>query len=337
MKVNNNKKNEGKINCANNGADITSKMKSRTNANNSKTTVASNAKGIPRNGTDLNRPSIESKIESITSQLATLTESYEFLSGKYDDAINEIKSITQTNNQLQKSNELLSKKYNELLADVNGLKQTANVVEQQKVGVNVLIRNLKPEENAKEAIVKIAELSEHQMVEGDIVSAEQVTSAKNEPVIIAKFRNNDAKMGFIKAAKKKKISTQMFGYNDTPKPVYVDEQLTRATFMLFKRAKELKKVGAKFVWISNGEILTRQADKSPVVRIISEAQIVEIENQLLLQQNRQNEAQAGIADNARAVTDTQTSSGSNQLPQRTGLTLRSAAKKKELNKCLGKP
>lgn len=96
------------------------------------------------------------------------------------------------------------------------------------------------------------------------------------------FHDENKKREFIKAAKKAKVSAQSYGYTDKSGPIYVDEQLTKQTFLLFKRAKELKRQGFKFVWISNGEILVRESETSPVIRITAESQIIEIENEILL-------------------------------------------------------
>lgn len=225
---------------------------------------------------------IEVKLDKISEQLATLTKSHEFLSAKYDEAVSEIIKLTQANQKLNKAVENLSRKYDELSVEVDQLKAKSNESDQHKVGANVLIRNLKADEDATMVIKKIGQLSSIEIKEGDITSAKQLKDSKNQPIIVAKFRDNAKKMQFVKAAKKLKLSTASFGYGTDPMPVYVDEQLTKTTFLLFKRAKELKKVGVKFVWISNGEILVRKDENELVSRIVSETQIQGIENELLV-------------------------------------------------------
>lgn len=40
----------------------------------------------------------------------------------------------------------------------------------------------------------------------------------------------------------------MYGYAGEARPIYVDEQLTKDTFLLLKYTKRLKKVGVNYVW-----------------------------------------------------------------------------------------
>lgn len=74
----------------------------------------------------------------------------------------------------------------------------------------------------------------------------------------------------------------MLGYDGDEMPVYVDEQITKESFMLFKNAKKLKKVGYAYVWISNGDIMVRRNPKSPFIKITSQEQIDSLETAELL-------------------------------------------------------
>lgn len=70
----------------------------------------------------------------------------------------------------------------------------------------------------------------------------------------------------------------MYGYAGEPQPIYVDTQITRESFLLFKLAKNLKKIGVKFVWLSlDGDILVREKPNAPIISIKNAAQISEIE------------------------------------------------------------
>lgn len=101
-------------------------------------------------------------------------------------------------------------------------------------------------------------------------------------MIIAEFNNTLKKNEFVKAAKKKRITSTMLGQEGEIKPIYVDEQLTRESYQLFSAAKGLKKIGMKHVWISQGDVLVREKDDSMVVKIQSQNQISEIEKKLVL-------------------------------------------------------
>lgn len=120
----------------------------------------------------------------------------------------------------------------------------------------------------------------------DIVFANQSTAENKTPTITAKFSSQQKKVEFLKAAKKKRLSTQMYEYDGDSVPMYVDEQLTKYTYTLFAQAKDLKKVGIKHVWVSNGDVLYRQTDDSQTKRIHSSSQIKEIEKAIMLSKTK---------------------------------------------------
>lgn len=90
----------------------------------------------------------------------------------------------------------------------------------------------------------------------------------------------------MKAAKQKRLSTQMYGYSGDSKPIFVDEQLTKYTYSLFVQAKQLKKHGIKHVWVSNGDVLSIEADDSQTKRIHSSTHVKEIEKALSLSKKK---------------------------------------------------
>lgn len=63
------------------------------------------------------------------------------------------------------------------------------------------------------------------------------------------------------------------------------EQVTKDTFMLFKYTKKLKQLGCKYVWLTNGHIMTRISSTARFVRITQKSQVDEIEKELLLKRN----------------------------------------------------
>lgn len=53
--------------------------------------------------------------------------------------------------------------------------------------------------------------------------------------------------------------------------------MTKDTYQLFARAKQLKKAGIKYIWVANGEVLIRANDEAKVTKIISAQQVTELE------------------------------------------------------------
>nr|CAH7720365.1 unnamed protein product [Callosobruchus chinensis]CAH7731123.1 unnamed protein product [Callosobruchus chinensis] len=65
---------------------------------------------------------------------------------------------------------------------------------------------------------------------------------------------------------KGKITSRNCGLGDSTTPIYVDEELTKETYALFKKAKQLlREKGYKYVWHREGRILARIADGNNVI------------------------------------------------------------------------
>lgn len=141
----------------------------------------------------------------------------------------------------------------------------------------------------------------HDQLAGTVV-AKRIEYENREPVIVASFTDEKLKRQFVKQAKKKRISTEMYGYVGESKPIYVDEQLTRQTFMLFKHAKSLKKLGCTYVWISNGDIMARINSTSPFIKITQKHQVDELEKVLILKKSSDNKST--VNSNEETPTDT---------------------------------
>lgn len=181
------------------------------------------------------------------------------------------------------------------------LKTKVNAMEQRNLNNVVAIRGIDKGIDPTQMVQKIATIADLE-IEGTVEIHSNAIADKQ--VIIAKFNDMDIKTKFIKSAKKKKITTNTLGLTGTPSPVYVDEQLTKDTYQLLARAKQLKKIGYKFIWVSNGEILIRENDEAKVTKITSAHQITELEKKhaLTTAETRRKNPQKLTRQNTRATT-----------------------------------
>lgn len=217
---------------------------------------------------------IELKLDKITNQLSDLVKSHEFLSSKYDELFETVKEFSQNSKKLKQEVDAVKKQNSQMNTELSELKAKIIAIEQRTHNSNVVIRGIDEGNDPQQIIQKIATI-----VDVDVAGKVESRSAyiASKPVIIAKFEDLDAKIKFIKIAKKKKINTNTLEFAGEPIPVYVDEQLTKDTYQLFARAKQLKKTGIKYIWVANGEILTRATDEAKVIKIVSMHQITELE------------------------------------------------------------
>lgn len=239
-----------------------------------------NSTANTKNHTDIN---MSAKVELILKEQTELRKSQEFLSASYEEAIKELKQCREANKNLRNEMASIVQKQSDFHGEIAVIKAKVNVNEQSKIINNVLIRGIAETEPVEQAVKKIANLSEVQLVENDIDYATQLKYKNKEPAIMVKFKNETKRHEFVRAAKGKKISTAMYGYSGDARPIFVDPQLTRESFALFKHAKKLKKIGVAFIWISiNGEILIREKPNTAIMNIKTAAQVDEIEREIIL-------------------------------------------------------
>ncbi|CAG9768210.1 unnamed protein product [Ceutorhynchus assimilis] len=66
------------------------------------------------------------------------------------------------------------------------------------------------------------------------------------------------------------------GVVDENTPIFISEDISKDTYTLFKKAKELKNMDYKHVWHRDGKILPRKNDNDKPVHIINEAMLDEL-------------------------------------------------------------
>lgn len=241
-------------------------------------------------------------------------------------------SYIDENNKLKTELSSLTKKHSILSAEVNGLKAKFNAEEQKNMNSNVLIRGINADEDALSVVTNVAELANIEIKQGDVVTARRIHSKTKESCVMVQFAVDTKKRDVVKASKAKRLNTQMYGYTGEARPIYVDEQLTRESFLLFKRAKNLKKYGVKFVWIANGNILAREAPNEAVIHIKTMDQITEMEHAIMIRDKQvKNEVKRNKREERTATNDNDTGrtlAHSNERAHRCESTQLSIAKKK---------
>lgn len=228
---------------------------------------------------------IQKQLTELTKKHTDVVASQQFLSSAYDQLLAQVSECSKANKQLRSEITSLTTKYKTMSIEMEQMKTQSNTQQQKTLSSNVLIRGVIENDDPYAAVHKIAALIEMQEKIDDTVAVKRIKHDGKPSVIYVTFPNEETKQLFVREAKAKRISTQMLGYQGEPKPVYVDEQVTKDTFMLFKYTKKLKQIGCKYVWLANGHIMTRISSTSRFVRITHKSQVDAIERELLLKRN----------------------------------------------------
>lgn len=228
--------------------------------------------------------SIESNLKNLLEQMKELKQSQEYISDANDEMLEEMRKITKDQQEMKNQIQQVSFKQKKMTSELDDVKARLNRLEHEKMAAGVTIRGINEQEEALSATQQVAEkLGIDLVAADDILKAQWVKSSKNRDAVShirVELKDNAKKNALIKAAKSKKFSTAMYGYEGDARPIYVDEITTQHTRTILVAARRLRAVGVRFVWISNGDVLVREKEESKVVRVESIEHVERMEREL---------------------------------------------------------
>ena len=127
---------------------------------------------------------------------------------------------------------------------------------------------------------QLGELAGVEVLDRDIDAGHRLPArdrAKTSSVpLVFKFTNRWRKVNFMKGIREKAPTAAAFG-GDANVRIYANEHLTAAASALFRRARDLRQVGYRFVWVRDGVVRARKdAEGSRPVLIRSLQQIEDL-------------------------------------------------------------
>lgn len=197
-------------------------------------------------------------IRELQDEIREMRKTMEFFNEKYEEESKRNKVLSDMVSEISKDNQDLRK-------EVQKLKQSLNYQEINKLKTNICISGLlganEEVSSSKDKIVKLIQGLNVQIVQEDIQNIKLI-KIRNEMKAVVTLKSLDMKQEILSArAKKGKITKQNMGVGETTQAIYLDEELSKDAYNLFKKAKEqLKQKNYKYVWHRNGKILARKMD-----------------------------------------------------------------------------
>lgn len=243
----------------------------------------------PDNPPKSNHSPAEPSNREILEAIKELQQSQSFMSDKYDelvekvdDALEELKVAKCRIDKLEKENAILKKQMN----------NSNESDTQNKLNCNLIISGVSNDlKDVAEVFKKVSNVVDDKFVATDhIVKIERLfqqstkDGAKSTKVIdkipiLVKFSSDGSKEGFLKAAKKNKcvytaLECGLANDGDTDAlknaKIIVKEHVDAANMSLLKEAKKLKASGKiLFAWFQNSSVLIRKEADSKITKIKS--------------------------------------------------------------------
>lgn len=212
---------------------------------------------------------LQNSLKEVLHKQDDLSSAFEEMKKSMINIQKEVSSLREQNNSLRKENEKLKK-------SVDNFHYRLNTVEQRSLINDIEISGI-PEMKQENVLEIVNHLNNAaggvKLNNFDIITAfrkpqRSKKSGLPKPILV-KFMNNKKKNEFITTCKKlkKDLNTRIIGLRTAPRPIYVNESLTKTTAFLLAKLKELNKGKFKYIWVKNGKILLRRVDKDPVIRL----------------------------------------------------------------------
>lgn len=205
------------------------------------------------------------------AEMKDLKRAVDFCSDKISDFESKLAKL----NEYIKKTDQLQKENIKLKQDINSLESKMNSLESSLRCNNVEIQDVpeKTNESLISVVQDIGKFLQYEIKESAIDTVFRVqTQVENKPKnIVVKFISKVHRDGFLNAAKvTRMIKEHQRGFKlpGVSERFYINEHLLPQTKLLLKQVREFSKSKSyKFVWVQNGNVLLRKAERSKIFQV----------------------------------------------------------------------
>nr|CAI5854156.1 unnamed protein product [Callosobruchus analis] len=211
-------------------------------------------------------PSNKDLLKMMNRKFAALEKALTFIGEIMDELQKTIKIITDENKNLKKeTREGIGEK-------ITILEKRLNKEEELVRRKNIVITGLKGDKNASNNVKKV--FSKLNEVDEDYQISKLPTVNVDKSVIVVQFKTQERRNRILEKKKTMFLDSENCGIDDKRSKICINKDLSRPTRELYKKARELRQKGIKYVWCKNGQVYARIAEGEQLVKINS---VVDIE------------------------------------------------------------
>lgn len=221
------------------------------------------------NGDDISE--LKNILKELQSEVRDIKRSMDFINEKYEEEKKRNKIMSEMFEEISRDNQTLKEK-------VQKLESVMNIQNASKIRQNICISGLpiNGEQATSTDVVKLCTSLDVPVTANDVEDLRQFKTQKGIKIIVT-LKDLDLKRRILAARSKKgKLTPTRCGLGTSDAAIFINEELTKETYNLFKKAKNLKELGYKYVWHRNGKVLVRKNDGDNPVFISSESVLNEL-------------------------------------------------------------
>lgn len=222
---------------------------------------------------------IRSDIREMKADIKSFKDSMNFMNLEFEDVKAKFVTVLKENAELKKENGNLSEKISQMENRLIGYQDRLTEAEQYSRNTNLEIKGVVKHDHEvlPDLVKKLGESIGEPIARSDIAICHRVpTQDATKTNIILQFVNRSKRDAVLDKAKKKRIKNSDLGL-DTDAPVFVNEHLCPSLKRVLGKAIARKhQCNWKYIWVRNGKIFARQAERAPLVQITNEADVEKI-------------------------------------------------------------
>lgn len=213
----------------------------------------------------------ESLERELRKDIRDIKVSMSFINKTFEEFRETTKVLAKENAELKKSNAELEVECSVLRTQLKENQTRITQCEQYTRGLNVEVKGipLSANESVPDIIKQVGAVINVPLTDEDIEVCHRVPAVgeNRTPNIVVQFVRRSKRNVFLEAARKRRLSCSDLGL-DSRAPLFVNEHLCPSLKRLLGAAVAKKKeCGWCYLWVRNGKIFARKADKCPVVQI----------------------------------------------------------------------
>ncbi|VEN49708.1 unnamed protein product [Callosobruchus maculatus] len=225
----------------------------------------------------MKNPSNKDILKAMNRRFTDLEHAITFNGEIMEELKNTIKVLTEENKNIKKEHEKLKGRVNELEKQVNIMQKKMDKEELEGRRKNIVITGLRGDRNASKNVKKVPtrlNVEENEMEDCKISVLPSTDT--NKSIIVVKFNNEDLRNRVLEKRKGIFLDSENCNIDDLKTRLFINEDLSRPTRELFKKARELRQKGYKYVWCKNEQVYVRKKEGEQAVRISSLADVQQL-------------------------------------------------------------
>lgn len=218
-------------------------------------------------------PTNKDIINTMNKKFMELETALTFNGSVMEDLQKTLKTVLEENKRMAKEYEKLKIKVNEMEKELQLVKKSVyekDAAERQKNIIISGLNNKETETNVKKVFGKL-----------DINVTNYKTSVlptknENKPIILIQLPSRDDKNKILERRKLIMLTHKNCSIGNTDDRIFINEDLSRPTRAIFKKARELKEVGFKYIWCKHGQVYGRKCENGSLIKINTISQVEEL-------------------------------------------------------------